>query len=274
MAYWLHDNKPTGIATEREVHEVLGEEWARLNYLSWKADDLNPKIKEEVNKFLLAVREHTGLFVERAPKRYGFMHLTFEEYYAARYLIARSKTRAMLIRNHLHNPRWNEPILLALGFVGLESSIEASELLEMAILAEGEDAKTCGFTSSAYEDLLGRDYLFALRCLGDNIPTNPRIKRPLIKRLANELLYQTHPAQFQQYQWALLERLDYLKSSEEASTLSLYLVEALNDANASPDVYYRALENLGRLDQASEAVVAALVNRLQDDNLKMRGLAG
>ena len=273
LAYWLHDNKPTGIATEREVYEVLGEEWARLNYLPWNADDPSPKIKEEVNKFLIAVREHTGLFVERAPKRYGFMHLTFEEYYAARYLIARSKTRAMLIRNHLHNPRWNEPILLALGFVGLESPVEASELLEIAILAEGEDATTLGFTSSAFESLLGRDYLFALRCLGDNIPTNPRIKRPLIKRLANELLYQTHPAQFRQYRQTLLERLDYLKATEEAYTLSLYFVEALNDTNGSPDMYYHALENLGRLDQAPEAVVAALVNRLQDDNFKMRRLS-
>ncbi len=241
MAYWLHDKKPTGIATEREVFEVLGEEWARLNYLPWNDDDSNPKIKEEINKFLIAVREHTGLFVERAPKRYGFMHLTFEEYYAARYLIARSKTRATLIRKHLHNPRWNEPILLALGFVGLESPIEASELLEMAILAEGEDAKIRGFISSAYEHLLGRDYLFALRCLGDNIPTNPRIKRPLIERLANELLYQAHSVQFQQYGQALLERLDYLKATEEASTLSLYFVKALNDANASRNVYYCAL---------------------------------
>ena len=54
------------------------------------------------------------------------MHLTFEEYYAARHLVARSKGRAKLIRQHLHKPRWEEPILLALGFVGLDSPEDAA----------------------------------------------------------------------------------------------------------------------------------------------------
>src|SRR5207237_9906808 len=31
LAYWLHINKPTGIATEREIYEVLGKAWAHLN---------------------------------------------------------------------------------------------------------------------------------------------------------------------------------------------------------------------------------------------------
>lgn len=105
------------------------------------------------------------------------MHLTFEEYYAARYLVARSKDRAKLIRQHLHQPRWDEPILLALGFVGLDSPEDTAELVETAILAEGEEAKELGFKPSPYEELLGRDYLFALRCLGDNIPVRPKLMK-------------------------------------------------------------------------------------------------
>jgi len=145
LAYWLHLNKSTSIATEHEVYQVLGEEWARINELKWDVDDPSPTIAEEIKKFLLAVREHTGLFVERAPSQYGFMHLTFEEYYAARYLVARSRTRAKLIRTHLLDPRWEEPILLALGFVGLEYPAEAAALLETAILAEGRKRKSLVF---------------------------------------------------------------------------------------------------------------------------------
>ena len=70
--------------------------------LHWDAEDPSPKITEEVRKFLVAVHEHTGLFVERAPRRYGFMHLTIEEYYVARYLVARRKRYAERIRQHLH----------------------------------------------------------------------------------------------------------------------------------------------------------------------------
>src|SRR5438105_9503935 len=104
-----------------------------------KPEKTNRKVVDEIKNFLQAVREHTGLFVERAPKRYGFMHLTFEEYYAARYLVDRSRTRARLVREHLHDPHWEEPILLALGFVGLEYPADARELVETAILARGKD---------------------------------------------------------------------------------------------------------------------------------------
>lgn len=174
LAYWMHEQKPTGSATEREVYTLLGAAFAkRQRFQDWDPDDPDPVVLAEIDKFLLAVREHTGLFVERAPKRYGFMHLTFEEYYAARHLVARSRSRAQLIRQHLPDPRCEKPILLALGFVGLDYPDEAANLLESAVLAQGEEAEELGFAASNYEDLLGCDYLFALRALGDQIPASP-----------------------------------------------------------------------------------------------------
>jgi HEAT repeat protein len=241
LAYWLHVNKPTGIATEREVYDVLGEEWANLHDLDWNPEKPNARIKEDVSHFLVAVREHTGLFVERAPKRYGFMHMTFEEYYAARYLVARSRTRARLIREPLHDPHWNEPILLALGFVGMESSLESSELLETSILARGKDALFFGFTPSPYEDLLGRDYLFALRCLGEGVPVRPPLMKRLLGRLVDELLHQSGSARFWRYRQALYERLDYLSQSDSASAFSALLLDAAKVGDAQ--VRLRAAES-------------------------------
>jgi HEAT repeats len=259
LAYWLHENKSTGIATEQEVYKELGQEWARIKGLDWDED--NPDIENEVKKFLQAVREHTGLFVERAPKRYGFMHLTFEEYYAARHLIARSRERANLIRKHLHKPRWEEPILLALGFVGLDSPEDAADLLETAILAEGEEAKEFTFTPSQYEKLLGRDFLFALRCLGDNIPVRPKVLKKLIKRLAEEVLYQKGSATFSRYRQALNEKLEYLKGSEGALALNPFIIDALHDTDA--DVRLRAAESLGSLAQSSQEIVNMLLAALR-----------
>ncbi|HEY6284176.1 MAG TPA: HEAT repeat domain-containing protein [Ktedonobacteraceae bacterium] len=247
LAYWLHVNKPTGIATEREVYDVLGEEWANLHDSDWNPEKPNARIKEDVSHFLVAVREHTGLFVERAPKRYGFMHMTFEEYYAARYLVARSRTRARLIREHLHDPHWNEPILLALGFVGMESSLESSELLETAILARGKDALFFGFTPSPYEDLLGRDYLFGLRCLGEGVPVRPPLMKRLLGRLVDELLQQSGSARFWRYRQALHVRLDYLSLSDSASTFSTLMLEDAMVGDSQ--VRFRAAESLKRLYQ-------------------------
>jgi HEAT repeat protein len=260
LAYWLHENKATGIATEREVYRELGQEWARIKGLGWEED--HPDIESEIKKFLQAVREHTGLFVERAPRRYGFMHLTFEEYYAARYLVARSKDRAKLIRKHLHNPRWEEPILLAMGFVGLDSPEDAAELLETAIMAESEDAKESGYTRSKYEELLGRDYLFALRCLGDNIPARPGVTRQLVKRLISELLYQVGPARFQRYRQFMNERLKYLKGSEASSILLPLLVAAMRDPNLA--ARNRTAESLGRLGQINPEVITVLIEALHN----------
>jgi hypothetical protein len=266
LAFWLHENKSTGIATEQEVYRELGQEWARIKGQTWEEDNLD--IESEVKKFLRAVREHTGLFVERAPKRYGFMHLTFEEYYAARHLVARSKDRAKLIRQHLHKPRWEEPILLALGFVGLDAPEDAADLLETAIMAQGEEAKELDFVPSPYEDLLGQDYLFTPRCLGDNIPARPTLLKQVMERFASELLHHTGLARFERYREALHERLSYVGASEVASVLLSRLITALHDSNA--DVRFNAADSLGRLSQASPEAIAALAAALHDSEYLVR----
>jgi HEAT repeat protein/energy-coupling factor transporter ATP-binding protein EcfA2 len=266
VAYWLHRHKPSGIATQREIYDVLGQEWARIHRLPWEEDD--PHIQKEVGEFLRAVREHTGLFVERAPRRYGFMHLTFEEYYAARYLVARRRQAAQLIRQRLHDPRWDEPILLALGFVGLDYPEEATELLETAILAEGEDAEELGLAPSPYEELLGRDFMFALRCLGDRIPADRRLVRRLSQRLSNEILHQTGSAHFQRYREALDEKLAYLKGSDAEDELVPLLVAALGNYNS--DVYSRAAVSLSQLGQTPPQVEAALIAALGNERSRVR----
>ena len=73
--------------------------------------------------------------------------------------------------------------------MGLDSPDDAADLLETAILAESEEAKELRFTPSRYEELLGRDFLFALRCLGDNIPVWPTNLKKLVKRLADKTYY-------------------------------------------------------------------------------------
>ena len=216
----------------------------------------------EVKTFLRAVREHTGLFCERAPRRYGFMHLTFQEYYAARYLIARRRTAAKMLWGLRHDPRWDEPILLALGFVGLDYPEEAAELLETAILARGEEAEELHLAPSRYEDLLGRDYLFALRCLADRIPADPELVQKLAARLADELLRSAGSARFQRYQQALKDRLPTLAGSSIEEALVPPLVDALDDDEV--DVRSRAAESLVQLGQAGPDTVADVVRALRD----------
>ncbi|HEU4324778.1 MAG TPA: HEAT repeat domain-containing protein, partial [Roseiflexaceae bacterium] len=270
LAYWMQANKPTGLASEREVYAVLGAEWAEIHDKDWNPHRPNPDITKEIASFLVRVREHTGLFVERAPRLYGFLHLTFQEYYAARYLVASSVTRAGLIRQHLHDPRWDEPILLALGFVGLYSPKEATELLETAVLAQGAEAARLGLEPSRHEELLGRDYLFALRCLADQIPIRSRLLRLLIERLAEETLRLSGLAVYTRYREVLEQRLQAL-GGDAAAQLALLLLEGLRDDNAGGR--RRAVEVLGRLGGEVQGVVGALRAALEDSETSVRASA-
>ncbi|MEH2463910.1 NACHT domain-containing protein [Nostoc sp.] len=127
LAYWMHEEKPSGLVIEVEVEQQLAAKLAELNDSDLESDSVRLAVQE----FLRKVRETTGLFVERAPGVYGFMHLTFEEYFAARYIADNEVSDILaIIRKHLHEPRWNEPILLALGYYGIYSPKQVNKLVE------------------------------------------------------------------------------------------------------------------------------------------------
>ncbi len=78
-------------------------------------------------QFLKTLSESSGLFVERGQGLYGFMHRTFQEYYAARYLldsksyaanapVAVGSANLMAFAvEHYQLPLWREPLLLAVA---------------------------------------------------------------------------------------------------------------------------------------------------------------
>jgi predicted NACHT family NTPase len=65
---------------------------------------------------LKAIESHHGLLVERARRIYSFSHLTFQEYFAARHLIA-SRDGLEHLADHASDPRWREVLLLALALL-------------------------------------------------------------------------------------------------------------------------------------------------------------
>ena len=271
LAYWMHEHKPTGIATEQEVYVQLGKEWARVRHIKdWDPDEPDPEIVTEIQLFLQAVREHTGLFVERAPQRYGFMHLTFEEYYAARHLVRNSRKRSKLIRHHLHDPRWEEPILLALGFVGMDFPQDAAELLETSVLAQGETAEELELQPSKYENLLERDFLFALRCLGDEVPCDPVVMKSLLERLVDDFVQEAGVGQFKRGQELLSARLENMIGSKASHVM----IELLQKASTNVDITFRsrAINMLGFFVAATTIpyVLNTLIAALHDSEPKVR----
>ncbi len=112
LAFRMHEEKPSGLVEQEQV-----EDWLTPKMAEFQGVDESAAL-ELVRQFLRKVRETTGLFVERAPRVYGFMHLTFEEYFAARHIADNEIDEILqIISSYRNQARWNEPILLALGYL-------------------------------------------------------------------------------------------------------------------------------------------------------------
>ncbi len=63
---------------------------------------------------LKSIESQHGLFVERARGVYSFSHLTFQEYFTARYIVANLSSKALedLVVQHSSDRRWHEVFLL------------------------------------------------------------------------------------------------------------------------------------------------------------------
>ncbi len=260
LAHWLHREKPRGLATEAEIKQQLAHFLAAKRKLA--PDD--PDIIESVNDFLHRVRYHTGLLVERAPNQYGFMHLTFEEYFAARELVRRPDQLAQKIYELRHQPRWQEPILLAIGYVSEHFPDLPAELIRTAILAEGEEAAARGYQPSLYEDVLHRDLLFAVNCIGDCATIEADFQRKTVRRLMSLYLDVEGAGKYQLLRQRITTLFSYLRNSEAAREAALAAVEALRDSDVS--VRWLAALALGATKEGMPAVVEGLLAALRDSD--------
>ncbi|MFY1685886.1 NACHT domain-containing protein [Micromonospora sp. WMMD730] len=218
LGWWMHEHRPEGAATRLELLDVLGPLWATHQGTEWNrrmleaADPLRTDAGLGVLDFVDKADTHTGLLVERAPGRYGFAHLTFEEYYAGRALAFRGSAtdRISEIRRRLHDPRYEEPILLALGLIGTDYVEQIDDVVAKSIYpAEGNP--------SPYEELLGRDFLFMLRVLADDTPLKTATIDAVINQAVDEWFDQEHSrCRFAAYRAALRERLAALGGTKAA----------------------------------------------------------
>ena len=84
VAAWIHAHQPTGLATEAEIRQQVTRSLAVWRGLD--PSNLPGSFKHDVNDFLEVVRRDSGLLLARGEGLYSFVHLTFQEYFVARYL--------------------------------------------------------------------------------------------------------------------------------------------------------------------------------------------
>lgn len=171
FALWLLENEPTGLATEAELRDQISTGMRRWLGIG-PCEELPGKFILEIENFINTAREQTGLLVARGEGLYGFMHLTFLEYFVARELTRTSSKVKENILRYLHRPRWQESLLLAIANVSAVQRGDLADLMKSLL-----DAK------SEHEDILHRNLLFASSCVADTVWMPPEILRRIISEL-------------------------------------------------------------------------------------------
>lgn len=108
LAFWMHEHHPTGVAPRVEVRRELASELiAHRNLEEAEAD-------RSADEFLRMASEDLGLFVPKGPDAFGFLHLGFQEFLAAQFLLSQERFEEEM-RRRWWDPRWLHVMLLGVG---------------------------------------------------------------------------------------------------------------------------------------------------------------
>ena len=146
VARWVHANQPGGLVEQRALEAKLAETLREQEGVS------EARARELAHGFLDLVRRGSGLLQERGVGLYGFLHLTFEEYLAARAIADLDPDPIAGLLEHWQDAGWREVVLLAVGSSG---PAQATRLVDALL------------KTPAGGDLRGRNVVLAGQALAD-----------------------------------------------------------------------------------------------------------
>ncbi len=226
IAAHIHERYPTGLIEEGELRSLLTHHLARYRGLDLNA--LPPRervaLQQQVEAFLTAVREQVGLLAARGEGLYGFLHLTFQEYLAARHLVADPATAVDELLQRRHDPRWREPILLALGYISWTQGPQARQRVLQALLAADDPAR----------DPVPQGLLLVAAALPELAQAPPAIVRQVTQGLLDLLAHRAGPGRLPSLEKDALQALKALRRAGTAREVDRTLVRALEGASRNP----------------------------------------
>ncbi|MBI1299715.1 SUMF1/EgtB/PvdO family nonheme iron enzyme [bacterium] len=142
LAYLAFCMMSAGETSGRSVDETQIRRWLRSGFARLNGED---KADAALDIFLQAMSERGSLIDERGG-RYQFIHLTFQEFLCAAYLVDTLRENAKIVAKLFEDGRiaqswWRETVLLTVGYMGLES-IDAPLTLVHALANHNADPVT------------------------------------------------------------------------------------------------------------------------------------
>ena len=220
--------------TEEEILKKFGKYLPEVNIEKDKAEDV---LKEIV--------ERNALLKEISIGVYNLLHLSFQEYFAAKELWETRNYETLLY--HLYESWWEEVILLFAGF-----DRDATTLLQKILKKEKEDEQF-------KEDIFYNNLILMGKCIANADHTKSKIKDEIISKLWH--LYNT--GEFSLLRNSAMEILALIKPDSIISSL----IKELNDEDSN--VQKSAIMSLGFI--GSEKALDPLSKLLNDEDSGVRG---
>ncbi|MBI2267551.1 MAG: HEAT repeat domain-containing protein [Armatimonadetes bacterium] len=239
LAYHIHMNCPGGLISADEIEKLL-------------QGKLRPK-GTSVSGFLRKLQEAGALFAEKGPGQWGFVHQTFQEYLAAKYVAAEDLQEDLLKK--LYDPQWEEVICVAAA--------------EMSII-RGRDKAASEFIKKIFEDerswegtVLKKNKILAARCLAETLCSDAELENKALKTL--EAMCEEYPPP----PWGAIEAtFGQISGTPLAISLVRELLGPLGNMKSKRGTKIRALAAL----DAREAI-PQLMGLLRDGDPWVRGEA-
>jgi len=194
---------------------------------------------EEARLFLGLMQREAGLIVECGTDEngnplYGFVHRTFQEYFAAvsiyhQYLQAEDPAIVSnFLKEYLHDPHWHEVIVLLLGKL-----LRKPATSQLNRILQG----TMKGLRSRYTDLLQQDLFFVCDCLIEEIPVERDLVERVILHLSDLVKYSPFPSQCTD----ALQALSSLMQTQQYANPARKALVALITEDNSADRYSKSL---------------------------------
>ncbi|MEG4585037.1 HEAT repeat domain-containing protein [Microcoleus sp. MOSTC5] len=290
LAYWIHTQGSTDKAeggTLIAKDELLDQ---LTQNIKTKKQVERFQAKEEAKRFVDFIQQRTGLLNEQGQDLYAFVHKTFQEYFCAQQIGYQADDDDDFefvieqIRKHLHDPHWQEVLLL---LIAQQKPKKAAKAMR-AILA----------ANSKHEEWLHRDLFFAGSCLAENIKelkvADSSLTGEILEKLVElevrdrvlvgdrvryqvfQILCSMNETDFEAQTLQLLKARGvdenrlwrYQAALGEKEAVITAMLRRLEDGNE--DVRREAAQALGGLRNASETVISALLLRLEDGDYSVR----
>lgn len=123
VAFYIHEKYDNGLIPEDDFKQKFLQYYQELS--GYQANAL-PELKKECHRFIDFIRQETGIFSEKGQDEegknlFGFLHLTFEEYFAAIEFKRRVAQNILRLKSYIYSARWREIILLCAALFGGQS---------------------------------------------------------------------------------------------------------------------------------------------------------